>query len=191
MSIMLHNIHVINSFAVLLSSKSMVRLLLLLAFGLTTAADHAQTVKIKLVDGRNGRPMASIRICVWVGNKGNANSGLWINTETDKTGSVDIRLTPEHVEDKNETGVICGGSVVINPVFEFGDTISISSYTMVCQRVVSNESSWLNRIHWSTEEALKHGVVTPNACGKATASPTPGELVFFVRPLTWLENLQQ
>jgi hypothetical protein len=189
MSKMLHNINVINSFAILLSSKGIVRLLLLLAFGLTGAVAHAQTVEIKLVNGRNGRPMASINICVWVGNKGNANSGLWIKTETDKTGSVNIRLTPEHVEDKNETGVICGGPVVINPVFEYGDTISMSSYTIVC-RVVPKEPSRLNGIHWSTEEVLKHGIVTPNTCGKATASPTPGELVFFVRPLTWLEQLK-
>ncbi|MBO0860452.1 MAG: hypothetical protein J2P21_18630 [Chloracidobacterium sp.] len=122
---MLQNINVINSFDVLLPSTRIVRLLFLLAFGLTGTASHAQTVKIKLVNGRNGRPMASMNICVWVGYKGNANSGrLWINTETDKTGSVNIRLTPEHVEDKNKTGVKCGGAVVINPIFEYGDTIS-------------------------------------------------------------------
>jgi hypothetical protein len=33
--------------------------------------------------------------------------------------------------------------------------------------------------------------LTDNDCGKATASPKPGELIIFVRPLTWWEKLKQ
>jgi hypothetical protein len=45
--------------------------------------------------------------------------------------------------------------------------------------------------NFSTEEILQHGVATANTCGKATASPKPGEVILFVRPLTWWEKLKQ
>lgn len=37
---------------------------------------------------------------------------------------------------------------------------------------------------------LQHGVVTANYCGNTTASPQPGEIIIFVRPLTWWEKLK-
>jgi hypothetical protein len=41
------------------------------------------------------------------------------------------------------------------------------------------------------EGVLQQGIATPNTCGKATASPEPGDLIIFVRPLTWWEKLKQ
>lgn len=51
-------------------------------------------------------------------------------------------------------------------------------------------SQWFPSADFSTEDILQHGVVTTNACGKATASPQPGILVLFVRLLTEREYLR-
>jgi hypothetical protein len=41
------------------------------------------------------------------------------------------------------------------------------------------------------KQVVQQGIVTANTCGKATASPKPGEVTIFVRPLTWWEQLKQ
>ena len=54
---------------------------------------------------------------------------------------------------------------------------------MLCQ-LRKPDDSWLAMTDFSTKKVLEEGIVTANTCGKATASPKPGELVIFVRPLT-------
>jgi hypothetical protein len=43
--------------------------------------------------------------------------------------------------------------------------------------------SWLELKKIPTKELMQTGVVTANACGKFAASPVPGQLIIFVRPL--------
>jgi hypothetical protein len=51
--------------------------------------------------------------------------------------------------------------------------------------------SWLDIREISTKQLMREGIVMPNTCGKATASPQPGELVIFVRPLSWWEKIKE
>jgi hypothetical protein len=44
---------------------------------------------------------------------------------------------------------------------------------------------------FSTKEVLQKGIVMPNTCGKAMASPIPGVVVIFVRPLSWWQIFKQ
>jgi hypothetical protein len=44
---------------------------------------------------------------------------------------------------------------------------------------------------YSIKKILESGVSTANRCGKFEAEAKPGELIFFVRPLTWWERLSQ
>jgi len=44
---------------------------------------------------------------------------------------------------------------------------------------------------FSTKEVLEQGVVRANTCGNTTATPVPGEVIIFVRPLTFWEELKQ
>ena len=78
---------------------------------------------------------------------------------------------------------------VINPVVKYGDTIGINTGYVLCQSHTS-DYSWLARMDFSTEKVLQSGIVTANTCGKATASPKPGEVTLFVRPLTWWEKVK-
>ena len=41
---------------------------------------------------------------------------------------------------------------------------------------------------YSVTEIATNGIVTKNDCGKATVIAKPGELILFVRPLTWWES---
>jgi hypothetical protein len=149
----------------------------------------AQTIEIRLVDGRNGRPMAgsASHMNVWVGTERKEA----IVIPTDGNGVAQLQLTldtgkiniPEPSKDR-------GSIVVANPVVKYNDSFQINVPYALCGSEGSNYS-WLMSEHFSTMQILQHGYVSPNTCGKATASPKPGQVVLFVRPLTWREKLKQ
>jgi len=170
---------------------SVLSLSALLVLALSGTALRAQTIEIKIVNGRSGRPMADKCIYVAVGNKSNPNSGSSLPTQTDKDGAVTLHLTDEGANINNATqDLVCGLSGVINPVAKYGDTIYVRAGYVLCE-LRSPDYSWLAMKGFSTEKVLQHGVVTANTCGKDTASPKPGEVILFVRPLTWWEKLKQ
>jgi hypothetical protein len=72
---------------------------------------------------------------------------------------------------------------VIDPVVKYSDEIRINVGYVLCE-LRKSDFSWLAIRRFSTPQVLQHGVVTANTCGKATASPQPGEIIIFVRPLT-------
>lgn len=166
-------------------------LFLLLLLGLCGRVLHAQTVRIKIVDGRNGRPMADKCMSVWVGDRSAPKSRPLLMTQTDENGIVNIRLTKRDPEINNQRQrLTCGLHGVLHPVVKYGDTVSIRTGYVSCQPHRPNYS-WLALVDFSTKDVLESGVVTGNACGKAKASPTPGEIVLFVRPLSWWEKLKE
>ncbi len=152
---------------------------------------RAQTIAIKVVNGHNGRPIADKCMYVWVGNRSDPGSKPLLETQTDANGVISLRLTHEDVT-TNGGGqrLACGLTGLINPVAKLGDTISIHSGYALCQPG-TRDYTWLARANFSTDEVLRHGFVSENTCGKASASPKPGEIVLFVRPLTWWERLKQ
>jgi hypothetical protein len=181
----------VKPFAIRLSLKIMISLLPVFAFCLFVTTLRAQTLEIKLVNGQNGRPIVSRCIYVWVGDRSNPRSGPLLETETDKNGSAVLRLTREDAEVNTQSQrLACGLLGVINPVVRYGDTISIRAGEASCQPGAPNYS-WLAKADFSIEDVLQHGIVTGNTCGVATASPKPGEVILFVRPLTWWEKLKQ
>jgi hypothetical protein len=49
-----------------------------------------------------------------------------------------------------------------------------------------------NRVHWyGVAQILNSGITAPNACSKRQAVARPGELVFFVRPMTFWEKMRE
>lgn len=101
----------------------------------------------------------------------------------------------------------CFGFEVKNPVARYSADIMVNTspgdvswkvgglghvgYVPCWVNVNENKYSWLSTTDFSTEDILQHGVVTANSCGKATASPKPGELVLFVRLPTNREAWRQ
>lgn len=150
-------------------------------------AVHAQTLRIKLVNGRNGRPIANSCVNVWIGNARKEAMAI----PTDKDGVAKLRLTENDDEiDVHNKYKSCGDFGVIEPVVNYSDSFRVNAGYVSCQPH-RPDYSWLSSQEFSTREVLRSGVVTANACGNAKASPEPGELIVFVRPLTFWEKLKQ
>lgn len=149
----------------------------------------AQTLEIRLVDGRTGRPMvdATSYVNVWVGTERKEAIAI----PTDANGIARLQLTldtgqiniPKPSKDR-------GSIVVANPVVMYNEAFRVNAPYALCASGGSNYS-WLKLESFSTSQILQHGYVSPNTCGKAKASPKPGQVTLFVRALTWREKLKQ
>jgi hypothetical protein len=148
----------------------------------------AQTLEIRLVDGRNGRPMvgASSYVNVWVGEERKEA----IVIPTDGSGVARLLLTSKASE-VNIPRTQNNGSLVVNhPIVKYDEFFQINSPYVLCGPGGSNYS-WLGLEKFSMKEILEHGYTSANTCGKVTVSPQPSQVILFVRPLTFWEKLKQ
>ena len=155
---------------------------------LSAASLSAQTIEIKLVDGRNGRPMVgtSSYVNVWVGTERKAA----IVVPTDGKGVARLQLTsnPREVNIPNSTN--SGSNIVDHPIVKYDESLQINAPYVLCEPG-GGHFSWLELKNFSTKEVLDHGYALANTCGKVTVSPQPGQVVLFVRPLTFWEQMKQ
>jgi len=166
--------------------RSVVQLLVLLAFCASGTVLFAQIVTIRLVNGRNGHPMSNSHVNVWVGPERKRTMVI----PTDKDGLARLRLTDNDDEvDLHMRKKYVGDNVVTHPIVKYDENFQVNVPFVVCYPHVQ-DYSWLAITNISTKQLLQQGIVWPNACGKATASPKPGELTIFVRPLTWWEGMK-
>ena len=148
----------------------------------------AQTIEIKLVDGRNGRPMvgASSYVNVWVG--GERKEAIAIPTDEEGVARLQLTTNPSKVNIPNSKD---NGSIVVDhPVVKYDESFRINAPYVLCGPG-GGSYSWLELKNFSTKEVLNHGFASANTCGKATVSPQSGQVVLFVRPLTFWEKMKQ
>jgi hypothetical protein len=160
-----------------------------LVVGASRITLSAQIIEIKLVNGKNGLPMTGACVNVWVGSERKAAMAI----PTDEDGVARLYLTDDEAQMNTPTPTpwrSCGDFGVINPVVKHAETIRINAGYVLCQPRTPN-FSWLGITDFSVQQVLQHGIATANACGKPVASPKPGEIVLFVRPLTWWEKLKE
>ena len=148
----------------------------------------AQTIEIKLVDGRNGHPMvgASSHVNVWVGRERKAA----IVIPTHENGVARLQLTMNPSEVNIPDSKYKGSIVVDHPVVTYDESFRVNAPYVLCEPGGGNYS-WLEFKKFSTKEVLDHGYVSANTCGKVKVSPQPGQVVLFVRPLTFWEEMKQ
>ena len=176
----------LECFTVRFFLKGLGGLLLLLVLGSCGSALRAQTVRIELLDGRNGRPMADKCVGVSV-DTFNRTLGV----RTDSQGVVRLRLTKNdnEINTQNQPNG-CGDWPVVKPVVKYSHSVSIVAGYVLCE-ARKPDHSWLAKLTFSVKKVLEYGVVTANTCGKAKASPKPGEIILFVRPLNFWEKLKE
>ncbi len=163
---------------------SLLLTLILSAVGTRLAA---QTIDFKLIDGRNGRPIANTCVNVWVGDERKYPLAI----PTDRDGVAHLRLTNNDAEvNTQDHWKDCGDFGVINPVVRYKDFVKVNVGYVICESH-GTDFSWLAVNNIPTKALLQDGIVTANTCGKASASPRPGELILFVRPLNFWEKLKQ
>lgn len=161
----------------------------LITVSLTMAAMSlaAQTLEIKLVDGRNGCPMvgASSYVNVWVGRE--RKEAIAIPTDEKGVARLQLTLDPNEVNIPISTGH--GTIVEKHPVVKYDESFRINAPYVLCG--AEGNRPWLDLKSFSTKEVLEHGYASGNTCGKVTATPQPGQIVLFVRPLTFWEKMKQ
>lgn len=176
-----------------LFSRALMTVLTFSGVVLSGTALRAQAVSIKLVNGRNGKPIADKCIRVGVGDKSDLKGRGWSggDMQTDASGVVTLHLVVGNAAiNTQDERRGCAGGVVASPVLKYGNTIGVRPFLAFCQPHGSNYS-WLGFEVFSTTNVLQQGVVTPNTCGKARASPKPGQIILFVRPLSWWEKMKE
>jgi len=147
----------------------------------------AQTVRIKLLNGKNGHPLVGNCVNVWVGSGRKEAMAL----PTNEDGVASLKLTQNDAEIETEhVWKGCGLLGVIDPIVKYSDQIRINTSFVSCQQRTP-DFSWLAIRPFSTKEIVQSGIVTTNTCGKAKTSPEPGEIVLFVRPLSFWEKMKE
>jgi hypothetical protein len=164
------------------------KLFLLLFLALSGISLFAQTLEIKLVDGRNGRPMVGTTsyVNVWVGTQ--RKEAIAIPADGKGVARIQLTLNPGEVNIPNAKN--SGSIVVEHPVVMYDESFRMNAPYALCSSGGSNYS-WLKLENFLTKEILSRGYVSPNTCGKSTDSPHPGQVILFVRPLTWWEKLKE
>jgi hypothetical protein len=148
---------------------------------------NAQTIRIKLLDGKNGRPLAGKCVNVWVGNGRKDAMAL----PTNQDGVASLTLTQNDAQiDTQHVWKGCGLLGVINPIVKYSDQIKINASYVSCQPHTA-DFSWLAIKAFPVKEIVQSGIATANTCGKAKASPEPGEIILFVRPLSFWEKMKE
>ena len=148
----------------------------------------AQTLEIKLVDGRNGRPMVgkTSYVNIWVGQQRKEAIAI----PADEKGIARIQLTTNR-EEVNIPDSKDGRSIIVeHPVVMYDEFLRMNVPYASCAAKESN-FSWLKSETFSAKDVLNRGYVSPNKCGRSADSPHPGQIVLFARPLTWWEKLKE
>ena len=128
----------------------------------------------------------SAYVNVWVG----AERKEAIAIAVDEKGIARLQLTrnPNEVNVPNSTG---HGTIVVNrPAVRYEESFRINVPYMLCGSGAGNRSP-LGVNNFITKEVLDHGYASGNTCGKVTAPPQPGQVILFVRPLSFLERMKQ
>lgn len=141
---------------------------------------NAQTLRVRLLDGRSGKPIANGGVNVWVGDHRKAA----VPISGDRNGVVKMSLTD------NADQVRVEGELGDPPTFLYAPEIRIQVGIVLCQ-APQQKFSWLQITPYPTGDWTRTGIVTANTCGKAVAKPKSGELTLFVRPLNLWERMSE
>jgi hypothetical protein len=153
---------------------------------------RAQEIRIRVLNGRNGKPITNECLNVWIPNF----YGAHIVARTNGEGVVVLHLA----EDELVADVACPGWPVRASRPKSADTITVSGdYYVACQeygKVVPGDAANRDLMKqvmpsYPIKKVLESGLAAGNACGKFRVEAKPGELIFFVRPPTWLEKLKR
>lgn len=141
---------------------------------------NAQTLRVRLLNGSSGRPIANSYVNVWVGDQRKQA----VSVPIDSNGNAVVILAG------SKAGVDAQEASAHTGTFPYASEIKVQAGFVLCQDK-QQKYSWLHITPYLTEEWIRTGIVTMNTCGKAVAKPEPGLLTIFVRPLSFFEKLSE
>lgn len=159
---------------------------------------HAQEVRIRVLNGRSGKPITNECLNVWIG----AMRGTSLLLPTDNEGVVAFHLENGEVTSDAMSPRACNGAAFRGPKVlpTAADSIFVTGgQHVVCQeygRVAEGDRPTPNLVQklmpsYSIKKILESGITASNTCGKIKAEPKPGELIIFERPTTFWERLHE
>jgi hypothetical protein len=123
-----------------------------------SAEPTTRTIKVRLLNGKNGKPIKDDNPNIWTGDV------TGINRYTDSHGEVVVSVTD-----------IPSQQLRVLPDW-YAD----------CR--FDGDSDDGMHVKYSLQEIITTGVVSENLCGKRRIDPVPGVLVLYVRPRTFMEK---
>jgi hypothetical protein len=151
----------------------------------------AQEFHIKVLNGRNGKPITKECLNIWVGTL----AGPHLVAATNRDGAVVLSIS----DDKLVAVAGCQGWPVQAAWPTGSEGILVTGdYYVACQeyaKVVPNAAKpkFIRIIPplYPIKEILESGISASNTCGKFRANATPGELIFFEKPRSFWEKMRQ
>lgn len=135
------------------------------------------TIHVRVLDGRTGKNLSGMNLRLL-----DYHTGADGSTHDDLGGRMTVETSPD------------GDSYVANPdahgVLVFSGLGNVTGAWTPCTRQKRYDShSWTigNEYLYPVPTVVSSGFVAKNSCSKATATAKPGELVIFIRPVTWWE----
>lgn len=152
---------------------------------------RAQEIRIRVLDGRNGKPIAGECLNIWTGTE----RGDYILAKTNREGVVALHMLGADVLAADSCRAGWFTRAPADP--EAGALMISGDYYVACQEYakikagqpIVNPSARLPA--YPIKQVLASGLASANTCGKFRAEAGPGELIFFVRPRTFLERMRQ
>jgi hypothetical protein len=140
---------------------------------------RAQTIQIKLVDGKTGHPVKNACMSLW--------PTVDVLVRTDKEGVALLRFTNKdsEVNIPYNLKLWCGPTGAVNPTLKYDDTLTLhtgADYPSCAFPESMPDERMKDMDPISTKEIFQHGFASANTCGNVTGSPQPGEVILFVRP---------
>jgi hypothetical protein len=151
------------------------------------AAVHAQKVQltIKTLNARNGEAIA--KSCVYVEVWRNRREFSAEEVATDDKGIARILLSYDDASARPGRKIsACFGRATVDAVLRYGNSVDIIPNRDKAVDCRPRTNKWGTRDYsYPMTLIIQRGIVPANACGKATATPTPGEVTLFVKPVHW------
>ena len=139
------------------------------AFSLALNAQDAQTISVRMLDGKTGLPVKASNFLVRVDHNQTVHNE-WVKIGDDGTVTVSLPADAKDISLKATYGM--GMDTFVD-----------------CD--AAKESDKERNIWYSIATILSTGIVAPNECAKTTFKAKPGEFIFFVRKREWHDNLEQ
>jgi hypothetical protein len=155
----------------------------------------AQDIQIRVVNARNGKPIT--HECL------NISLGKWHGAEllaqTNSDGTVVLHVKGGQVTVVVSSPKACNTQAIVGPKPFTDDKRSISvvgGIYVVCQEYGNHVSGQPPPVNvdliptYAVTKILESGVAAANTCGRFRAEAKPGELVLFVRPMSFWERMK-
>jgi len=147
---------------------SIVSLAFVAAFSVSLPAQTANTISVRLLDGKTGLPVKASNFLVRVDHN-ETDHPDWVNISDDGTVLITLPADAKDISLKATYGL--GMDTYVN-----------------CD--AAKESDKERNIWYSIATILSTGLVAPDECALTKYKPKPGEFTFFVRKRAWNDQLE-